>query len=150
MINVAAIGYDLTILAKNIKAMQDQAAEMPAPGEVREVSGGGSTPGQQNCTTRLKQISSLLAVQIEGVRDFVATNAETLSAAAEALAETDAEGDQAASKATIFLESVIEGDAPAGGSRSGSGSGTGTGTGSGSDGTASTAAGSGSTGANDL
>ncbi|WP_460772931.1 hypothetical protein [Microbacterium sp. GXF7504] len=118
MINVAAIGYDLTILAKNIKAMQDQAAELPASSEVREVEGGGSTPGQQNCTARLKEVSFRLATMIEGVRDFVAQNADTLNAAAESLAETDAEGDQAASRATIFLESAITTGPGNGGSRS--------------------------------
>jgi cytochrome c556 len=121
-----SIGYDLSILAKNIATLQQQASSMPEPTEVKQVEGGGDQPGEVHYTTRLTAVATLLADRVNKVRKFVTYNADALNAAAQALGETDSTSDQAATQATTFIDSIVETSPTAGGSggsTKGSGSG---------------------------
>jgi hypothetical protein len=128
MLDAGAIGYDLSVLAKNISTLQQHASAMPDPAAVSKVEADGDQPGEVNYTKRLKHVADLLAESVSNVRNFVARNADALNAAAAALDETDAGSNQAASEATTFIESIVDassassgagGDGSRGGSRGG-------------------------------
>ncbi len=119
MLDAGAIGYDLSVLAKNVQSMQRHASAMPAPAQVKAVRGARIEPGQENYTVQLKEVAGILAQRIVAVRDFVTYNADALNQAAAALSETDAAGKDSAQQAATFIEDIVETSRPDGGSRAG-------------------------------
>lgn len=106
--DVAQIGYNLDLLAKNIASLQTQVASLPDPDAVKDVVGGETEDEEKNFSLRLRWAAGTLSREVEKVRRFVKMNADALTRAAQSLQQNETDNSLSAGQAVSFIQDTVE------------------------------------------
>jgi len=100
--------------AHNASTLHEVSAELPSPAVITQVDGNRTEEAPDRFTARLEARSRAIAQRVEGIRAFVATNAEALSNAVNALRESDQLSASAADTTHALIDDVVAGRAMSG------------------------------------
>lgn len=103
------IDLDGDVAKNNAGSLQLTAGELPSSQTIGQVDGNRTEPATTSYTTRLESASSQLAIGIDSIRRFVASNAEALNHAVTTLRDTDRMTAEAAGQATALIDDVVAG-----------------------------------------
>ena len=119
---VDVINVDGDVAKYNASKLNTSAGELPPATAVADVDGNRTEPAASAFTTQLRAQTGLLGSEIEGLRQFIADNAEALTHAVTTLRETDQMTASAADQATALIDDVLSAP-PATGVAGGAGNG---------------------------
>ena len=97
--------------AHNASTLHEVSTELPSPAVIAQVDGNRTEEAPDRFTARLEARSQAIAQRVEGIRAFVAANAEALSHAVTALRESDQLSASAADTTHALIDDVVAGRA---------------------------------------